>query len=131
MIPADAGKMRGQLRPKPLRLSDRNVVEASPPPGYELREGVERFLRERSSLRPFLYETGGKLREYFGSDTLLAVECFVDPESSSAPVELFLLVKTHLEVDEARERLRRFEQGWWLDNMQRGDYLLNVSLEFV
>lgn len=100
-------------------------------PGVEVRQGVEDFLREHSDLCPFLAETCNKLREYFGPDAAFALKLFQEPEAYTAPVELFLLVKTPLEVEEARERLGGFEEEWWYDNMQRGGFLLHVALEFV
>jgi hypothetical protein len=133
MIAAEESGCRlGILKAKYVRrASGCGVTDATQWAGYEQREGVERFLAEHPALRPLVREAGDKLREYFGEATELAVERFVDPESSSAPVELFLRVKTPLDVEEARERLGRFEEEWWLDNLQRGDYLLNVALEFV
>jgi hypothetical protein len=132
MIAVDTGGRLRIPRAKHLgRAPDGDASGIAPRPGYEMREGVERFLSEHPGLRPFLYETGGKLREHFGPDTGLAVERFVDPEAPAAPVELFLRVKTALDAGEARARLHQFEEDFWLDNLQRGDYLLNVALEFV
>jgi len=119
------------LRAKALKRPPPTKANGSPRPGYEMREGAEHFLSEHPELRRFLDETGDKLRDYFGPETELAVERFVDPEASSVPDELFVRVKTQLDVADARERLSRFEGEWWLDNLQRGRYLINVALEYV
>lgn len=129
---AENTRWTDRLRCKTLKrpLPRAEAADATQP-RYEWREGAERFLVEHPELLSFLYETGDKLRGYFGSEAALAVERFVDPESAEVPDELFLRVKTPLDVEEARERLTRFEEDWWFDNLQRGSYLLNVSLEFV
>lgn len=129
---AENTRWRDRLRCKTLkRPLSRAETGGATQPRYEWREGAERFLVEHPELRSFLHETGDKLRVYFGTETVLTVERFVDPESAEAPDELFLRIKTQLDVEEARERLTRFEEDWWFDNLQRGNYLLNVSLEFV
>jgi hypothetical protein len=97
----------------------------------EMREGAQAFLRDHPELGPFLRETAANVRDSFGQQTALALETFQEPEAARAPVELFLLVKTSLDVPEARERMDRFGDEWWLDNMNRCDGLLHVALEFV
>lgn len=120
------------LRAKVLR---RPPPQSDPESGrrrsFEMREDAEPFLAEHPAVVPVLYEVGDKLREIFGAATTLVVERFVDPESSAVPDELFVRVKTTLTVEEARALLERFEEEWWLDNMQRANCLINVALEFV
>lgn len=114
---------------KRLPLGSKRFV--GPPERCEVREGVEEFLRDHPELGPFLHETAAKVRESFGRETALALATFQERESSSAPVEFFLLVKTPLDVPEARARMDRFDDAWWLDNMNRFDGLLHVALEFI
>jgi hypothetical protein len=110
---------------------DEPTPDAPPAPVFAMGEGEEIFLREHPGLQPVVAEAALKLREYFGPGAALALERFRDPEAPSAPEELHLVVQTKLGSDEARAAMDRFDDAWWLDNMERGEHLLHVTMEFV
>ena len=99
---------------------------------YEIRNPTEvaAFLCRNKSLIDLLEEIPRKLRKFFGRNVKLAVELFAEPEMPASK-EIFVLVITKKDAKEARAKMDEFDQKWWLENMDKADCKLNVSLEYV
>ena len=99
---------------------------------YEIRNPTEvaAFLSRNKSLIDLLEEIPRKLRKFFGRNVKLAVELFAEPEMPASK-EIFVLVITKKDAKEARAKMDEFDQKWWLENMDKADCKLNVSLEYV
>ena len=83
-------------------------------------------------LEKLLLETHGKIREYFGPGTPVALEVFTDYESSGEDQgPLFAIIQTNLTYCEASGLLDRLDEEWWLDALPRGEGNLIVSMDFV
>lgn len=99
---------------------------------YSLRQpaAVRRFLRTHSQLVEVLLDAYVYLQRHFGPDPQVVLEVVGDPEVDDWD-ELFAYVLTSLSVDEALAQLDRFDEEWFLDQLDRIDGQLNFDLEFV
>lgn len=98
---------------------------------YELRDSavIERVLADSPSLVGLLVEVREKLPHFFPEATF-AVELYVEPEIQSSE-QVVVLICTGLDPETAFDVLRSFDDSWWLDNMERGQGRICVSLEFT
>lgn len=90
---------------------------------------VGAFLVRHPDVVDLLTETRGRIGEYFGADPV-DLETFVDPEAPAAS-ELYALVRTRLGSADALRQLRRFDEAWWLDALDRTRAPVVVSIEHV
>ena len=90
---------------------------------------AEAVLRKNPWLEPLLYEACGRLREIFGDEPLLDLERFDDPESPESAPTLFLVVRTQRAPHEADKMLDRFDETWWLDNLDRARGKLEFTIK--
>ena len=99
---------------------------------YEVRdvERVTDFLFKNSSLIDLLLEIPAQIRKYFGEEQNLVLSFWLDPEDP-AWHHVQVLVPTKFEASKSREKMDKFDWEWWLDNMQRADSKLSISMEFV
>ena len=93
-------------------------------------EEVTAFLRAYPHLGPLRIEAAEVVPRYFEPDAPLVLEVVTDPEADGLPPELFALVQTTLNPDEALARLDRLDDDWWLDVSPDGPGTLVVSLEY-
>ena len=98
---------------------------------YSFRDAtaVVRFLRVRPSLVGVLLEAQSQLESHFGANPQVVLEVVSDPEGERD--ELFAYVRTSASVDESLARLDRFDEDWFLDQLDRVNGRLNFDLEYV
>jgi hypothetical protein len=89
------------------------------------RAEVLSFLQAHSALVPLLLEAASRLQTYF-PDARLSLERIGDPEEPREQV--FVGVASGLPVDQAIDRLRQFDHGWWLENGPRGQRKLGIDV---
>ncbi len=92
----------------------------------EGRAEVLAFLQAHPGLVPLLLEAAPQLRAYF-SDARLSIERIVDPEEPRE--QIFVAVASGLPVNQATDRLREFDYGWWLANGPRAQGKLCIDVE--
>lgn len=99
---------------------------------YNICHEVEtiHFLHEHPALIDLLLEAPAQIERYFGSSSLLTLELATDPEDLDS-TELFVNIGVPLPVDDAIARLDRFDEGWFLAQLERTDGRLNFNLEFI
>ncbi len=99
---------------------------------YEIRNAPEvaLFLRDNNFLLDLLAEIPAKLKKFFGGKSKFAVELFSEPDFPTAQ-EIFVLVLTEENAEEARNKMNEFDEKWWLKNLDKARCKLNVSLEYV
>ncbi len=99
---------------------------------YEIRNAPEvaLFLREDNFLLDLLEDIPSKLKKFFGGKSKFAVELFSEPDFPSSR-EIFVLVLTEENAEQARNKMDEFDKKWWLENLDRARCKLNVSLEYV
>jgi hypothetical protein len=100
---------------------------------YRVRdEGVARFLRQNLHLVPVLLQIADVLPASFGPEAPLFLETVVDPENDKdEDGELVASVGISLPAGVALERLRAFDEGWWLRQVPRVGGQLSVNFEYV
>ena len=91
---------------------------------------VGRFLHAYPQLIEVLLEAHVYLQKYFGPDPQVTLKVVSDPEVEGVE-ELFAYILTSLLVDEALARLDRFDEEWFLDQLDRVGGRFNSNLEFV
>lgn len=91
---------------------------------------VTSFLRDRPGVVTTLIEAVEVIPRYFGPGPVVALEVVSDPEAHG-DVELYARIRTDIDVDAALDRLRRFDQEWWLDALPRAQYALTFTIEYV
>ncbi len=99
---------------------------------FELRNEAQilDFVEEHASLAGLLSEAQAKIAEVFGPETRVALELVTDMDSPNE-VELFALIGADMSVEEARARMNRLDEDWWLDAVTRTDGLMNIDVEFT
>jgi hypothetical protein len=99
---------------------------------YEVRnpQEVGKFLRDNLFLFDLLKVIPGQIAKFFGKNAKLALELLSEPDFPSSR-ELFVLVLTDDSAEKARPKMDRFDQKWWLENLEKANCKLNVSLEYV
>lgn len=97
-----------------------------------LRDGmaVRRFLYSHQELVDVLLEAHAYLEGLFGPDPLVTLEVVNDPEVEGVD-ELFAYIFTSLSVDEALVRLKRLDNEWFLDQLDRVGDWFDFNLRFV
>jgi hypothetical protein len=96
------------------------------------RKGArELLLQSPWAIRSLVMDAFERIPRYFGDTARFALERFVDPEEAAEEPLLYLVVGTTLSASEARDALDRFDEEWWLDNVDRGQNRIHLSLEFL
>jgi hypothetical protein len=96
---------------------------------YEFRDTcVDDFLSTDLRLVAVLKEIADVVPRYFGEEVQLALEVVNDPEDDHDGT-LFAVIQTRLSPDEALDRLRAFDQDWWLNRSLEIAGNLTVTLE--
>ncbi len=89
---------------------------------------VTSFLEENPFLIPLLQEAYMHLKEYFpDSDVVLEV---VNTSEVVGEEELIAFIVVKQDSEKASLDLDRFDEHWWLDNMDRAKDKLCIALEF-
>jgi hypothetical protein len=89
-----------------------------------VRSTVEAFLVHRRPLRTLLFDAYPRLIKIFGSDAKLELRLIEDMEDDVCRIR----VSIRSGRDDARPKLERFDEEWWLDHIQNSDGLLNFVL---
>lgn len=100
---------------------------------YDFRgEGVVEALTDAGpDVATLLLEAADRIAAFFGTEARLVLEFFIDPNDMDDPGELFALIQTPLELEQARPLIARFRDDWWLLALPRARGLLNIGLEYV
>ena len=91
-------------------------------------EEITGFLRGSPFLAPLLVDAEQAVRRHF-PEAGLRLEVATDPEVAGA-THLVLSINQGGSVDRALNRLRRFDDDWWLDQIHRAQGKLVITLAF-
>ena len=96
---------------------------------YSLRNAqtIGRFLQQHPHLIDFLLESYPYIEKYFGTQTKVFLDIFLDPEL--AEEQLLASIETSLSVDEALTLLNKLDDEWFLPRLDSVDNLFNFHLE--
>ncbi len=93
-------------------------------------EEVRNFLTKNRFLVSLVEEIPSKIYQYFGIGQKLALQVLYEPDFPQS-FELWIHILTELSAKEALPVLERFDEEWWLENMDKSDGKLNITLKFV
>lgn len=93
---------------------------------------VEAFVARYPRLDVLLSQIPGEVRARFDSDERLLLSVSQEPDSDSDEPDkwLTIAIPTDREWEDARDRLRCFDDEWWLDAMPRGGPLIAILPRF-
>ena len=91
---------------------------------------VAGFLRENASLLGLLEEIPRQIRKVFGRKQNLILAFFFDPEDPSYH-RMSVGIPTTLPVEKSSLLLKKFDDGWWIENERKSRSKILVDLEFI
>lgn len=98
---------------------------------FRKRRELMRFIREHAFLVPLLLEARPAIERHFGREARGVLRLFVDSEDLPAEPMLYAGVVTALSASEAAERLDHLDEDWWLDQSDRAQGHLCLTVEFL
>jgi len=101
------------------------------PEALSYRRGARDLLLRWPELREVIPEAYERVTEAFGSSAQIVLDRYDDPEAEEENPILYLVVRTELEADGARQAMNRFDEDWWLANETGAEGHLYVSVEFL
>lgn len=102
------------------------------PPQLVYRPGArELLLRTPGPARPLIAETCTKIPEFFGAGARFALEAMVDSGEGTVEHLLYLVIGAELNASDAGRALDRFQEEWWIDNVERGQGSVHIGLELL
>ena len=93
----------------------------------ENSSAVAAFVRA-NRLLGLLLEAVAPLKAMFGDATIKVLTLVADGEGSE---NLYCLIVTSGDMEEARRRLKSFDQEWWLSHAVKGAGRLNFDVELI
>jgi hypothetical protein len=99
---------------------------------YEIAkvEEVKNFLSKHRFLISLIEEIPSRIYNYFGENQKLALRVSFEPEYPNSS-ELWIEILTELSATDAMPLLEKFDEDWWLENLERANYKLNITLKFI
>lgn len=92
-------------------------------------DAVIAYLEAETSLVPLLVDMRQQIEHYFaGSSAVLDVFDYQDQNVIERQLHISIL--TQLPVDEALDRLSKFDTNWWLDKARRIQRKLSIDVDF-
>ena len=90
---------------------------------------VQKFLTQHPAVEHLLRDATAPLQHTFGKDVTVSLTVINNPDI--APQELLVSsIQTTLSAKQAKARLDKFDETWWLDNAQRAAGQLIFTLAF-
>lgn len=105
------------------RLADRYT--------FRNAEEVTRYLHKHPVLIPLLVQAEEVIPRYFDVDVPVVLEVVFDPECYDPEGELFASIQIPETVDDALDRLDRFDDEWWLRVSPNAPDTLVFDIEYV
>ncbi len=129
-ITEDQSLSREQIARGQTKVIDEKLDSLSQKYEIAESEGVKSFLLKNRFLISLLEEIPNKVSQYFGNNQRLALKVSYEPDFPESS-ELWVFILTELSAKEALPLLEKFDEEWWLENMDRADCKLNITLKFV
>jgi hypothetical protein len=89
---------------------------------------VEKFLHEHRTIPQLLILAAPQLRRHFGADTVFSLRA---PIEESGTRTLYGVVMWPGQAQEVRNRIERFDDGWWIGNSRQASGNLYFTYELV
>jgi hypothetical protein len=88
------------------------------------------FLERYPAVAPLLFDIRSNIRRFFGEDPV-KLEMFYDPEWPEDGPKLVVNIQTRHASQQALDRIRRFDDEWWLKKRKDINVPLLVTFEHV
>src|SRR5688572_20346740 len=88
------------------------------------------FLERHPTVAPLLFDIRNNIRRFFGEDPV-RLDMFHDPEWPQDDPDLVVNIQTRYASHQALDRIRRFDNEWWLGKYKDIDAPLLVTFEHV
>ncbi len=100
-------------------------------PDFQLRdaEAVLAFIETEPAFLGLLLEAREEIRALF-PDAVIFVEVEDDPDTPANP-RLMVSIGTTFGAEETLQALKRFDQQWWLKNLDRAKRKITITVELV
>jgi len=98
---------------------------------FELRNenSVSQYLRQYPFLLSVILEAKSQIARLFSPEIRTALEVSADPSDGSS--QLYLVIPTRLNANEAYDLFERLDQEWWLEASERARFRMNIVPEFI
>ena len=93
-------------------------------------EEIKKFLSRNRFLIGLLEEIPDGIYQYFSDSPKLALKVSYEPEFPNSS-ELWIEILTKLSAKEATNLLEKFDEKWWLENMEKGNGKVNITVKFI
>ena len=97
---------------------------------FRQKQAVAEFLESHPYLVPLLLEAYPQIERHFPGHPGVFLEVVADPEATDDR-ELYALIGTRLDPEEALEKLHQFDRSWWLNALDRAHGELCIHVEFL
>jgi len=87
------------------------------------------FVYKNWLLVPILKECPAQVRNIFGKNINLLLELFYDPEEEAENIELFIVVRPNLKLDESLSKFDLLLTNWFNSVQHKTKGLLNITIE--
>jgi hypothetical protein len=95
---------------------------------FQNYNSVYRFIKKNSFLTTLLFEAYSEIQSVFNENILrLNVETVIDTETNEE--KLYIFINTNLSPDEAYDALDLIDENWWIDNIHKSQFKMNIDLE--
>lgn len=85
-------------------------------------------LTKHPYLIPLLLEAHEVIPRYFDLTEPVVLNVIYDYDAEEEQRELYAYIPIKASHEEARRRLRRFDEEWWLDALERANDLLTIDI---
>jgi len=120
--------VRGSVAPVPT-VSAEQVAELKERYTFRREGEVLQYLRRYPSVVEVLMEARDVVRQFFGEGTHLVLEVITDYEDRTWQ-DLWILIYTDLESNQARVVLHEFFRKWWFEADKKAGYKLLIDLGY-
>jgi len=87
------------------------------------------FIFKNWYLMPILEECPAQSSALFGKNTNLVLELFNDPEDETDTTELFIVIRSDLNLDESLIKFDQLLAGWFNTVQHKTQGVLNITIE--
>jgi hypothetical protein len=102
--------------PSPIDIQVRDVA------------AVDAYIRHYPGVADLIRESSAEIHHIFGFDAGLVLDIPPDYEEDDV-AHLYVRIHTPLEIDDALDRLDRFNDEWWWDRMGSAPDTLHFTIE--
>lgn len=93
-------------------------------------EEIIRFILKNFYLVTLLREAPTQIKRIYGESVKLILKLSAEPDFLQS-TELWVLILTELPASKAFPLLEKLDKEWWLENIDRANCKLNISLEYI